>query len=180
VLLALCAAIWLDPTKFKDVAGDIVVYFGIQVAALLPAMIYAASILRPDGLTLEDVKKYRKALREQMSFWVALLTLDLAASILMIIGKATDWRVESPLPLLASTKPYSPGLVFLAALCSALAILRLWSFLTGVFSLLELNGQLTERAVAARLRDELRSQPARDQPPPFEKPPGYGQITSRH
>src|SRR5258708_16611685 len=92
VAAAVCGALWLTPAVINSVTTEIIAFFTIQAAVILPAMIFTAGLLRGQGLTLTEVDRYHSALRKQMSFWVTLLFFDLLAVTLLIVGKAAEWR----------------------------------------------------------------------------------------
>src|SRR4051794_32305113 len=92
VTAAICAALWLKSDIINSVTTEMIAFFTIQAAVILPAMIFTAGLLRGQGLTLAEVDRYQAALRRQMYFWVTLLFLDLLAVALLIIGKAAQWH----------------------------------------------------------------------------------------
>ncbi|MFD2031488.1 hypothetical protein ACFSKM_16510 [Ancylobacter dichloromethanicus] len=49
-------------------------------------------------MELEDAARYHKALKAQMLFWVALLSLDFVAVVALIAGKALNWILVLPMP----------------------------------------------------------------------------------
>jgi hypothetical protein len=174
------AALWLDPTALKEVATEIIAFFGFQSAVILPAMIFTASVLRAEGLSLSEVQRYQAALRRQMHFWVSLLVLDFLAVCVLIVGKASEWKHILTFPYLAKTIDTGTALLTLTAFLGTLAVLRLIPFVKGVISLLELNGELTQKAIRARdtrrIEDESREAPG----VPFKTPEGFGRITKPH
>ena len=179
LLLGGVGALWVPASTIDRVTTELVAFFALQAAAILPGMIFTASILRPDGLSLADISRYRKALREQMLVWVVLLGCDFLATLSIILGKATEWSIAAPVGWLATSRSYSPGLVGVAVFLGSLALLRSVSFVSAVFSLMELNGDLNERAAKSRLADRRTlSQP----PPPelLEPPDGYGKVVPYH
>src|SRR5687768_13544460 len=89
---AVCGAIWLTPVVINSVTTEIIAFFTIQSAVILPAMIFTAGLLKGQGLTLAEAERFQGALRHQMYFWVTLLILDLVAVTLLIVGKAANWR----------------------------------------------------------------------------------------
>jgi hypothetical protein len=177
--LAVAAGLWLGAEAIGRVSADVVVFFGIQAAAILPAMIFAASVLRPDGLTTGDVTKYRKALRRQMGFWIAHLAINFGAALALIAGEAVQWKAPAPFSWMSAGTVAAPGFVGIAAFLAALAVLRSVSFISGVYSLMDLNGELTEKAVQAR-ESAAAAHSTRSEPiAPFQPPPGFGDV-ARH
>ncbi|MCK1565609.1 hypothetical protein IVB08_16840 [Bradyrhizobium sp. 173] len=173
VAAAVCAALWVTPAVINLVSTEIIAFFTIQAAVILPAMIFTAGLLRGQGLTLAEVDRYQGALRRQMHFWVTLLFLDLLAVTLIIVGKAANWRWK------VSIEGHSADivwiLVFSGTFVSALAVLRMIPFVRGVVSLMELNGLLVRKSVEAAVA-ESPSQEVRANPEPLDLPDGYGKI----
>src|SRR3984957_4293355 len=91
VAAAVAAAQWLPASVMRGLTTELIAFFTIQSAVILPAMIFTAGILRGDGLTLTEIDRYQYALRRQMFFWTTLLFLDLFATAIVIVGKAANW-----------------------------------------------------------------------------------------
>ena len=62
-LLGVVGAYFLPANAVKDITTELIAFFSIQSAVILPAMIFTAGILKPDGLELEDAERYHKALK---------------------------------------------------------------------------------------------------------------------
>lgn len=122
--LAVALAYFLENDAVKDITGELITFFSIQSAVILPAMIFTAGILKPDGLELEDAQRYHKALKAQMLFWVALLGLDFVAVISIIAGKAMDWKLSVPLPILIQSVDLGWFLPFTLYFAGLLAVFR--------------------------------------------------------
>jgi hypothetical protein len=175
-LLTVLGAYYLPHDAMKDITTELIAFFSIQSAVILPAMIFTAGILKPDGLELEDANRYHKALKAQMLFWVVLLGLDFVAVIALIAGKALGWTLNLPLP--APHKPLDlgwllPGVLYFAG---SLAVFRTIPFVRGVLSLLDLNSEMTEKAIKRRNRLEVADNRSKAEPKPMELPKGYGQV----
>jgi hypothetical protein len=167
------AAAWLPTHTIKDVTPELIGFFTIQSAVILPAMIFSAGLLRGDGLTLNEVDRYQAALRRQMSFWVTLLFFDLIAAALLVVGKAADWKWK--ITIAGHTENFGWVLVGATVLLSTLAILRMVPFVKGVMSQLELNGLLARKVIEERARQQ-QIQQDEPLPEPFERPENFGQI----
>ena len=63
VLLAATGAYFLPHGAVKNITTELIAFFSIQSAVILPAMIFTAGILKPDGLELKDAERYHKALK---------------------------------------------------------------------------------------------------------------------
>jgi hypothetical protein len=173
---AVMAAFWLTPTVIGSITTELIAFFAIQSAVILPAMIFTAGLLRGDGLTVNEIRQFQTALRRQMYFWAVLLGLDVVAVATLIIGKASHWTWK--ITVLHWSADLAWTMLALATFTSALALLRMWPFVRGVMSLLELNGLLAVKTVQAR---ELKEEKAIEETPvtPFEVPKGYGRVTSQ-
>jgi hypothetical protein len=162
-LLAVVGAYFLPHNAMKDITTELIAFFSIQSAVILPAMIFTAGILKPDGLELEDATRYHKALKAQMLFWVALLSLDFVA-------------VVSP----QHFKPFDLGWLLPAILyfSGSLAVFRTVPFVRGVLSLLDVNSDMTLKAITRRNRIENVERRAKADPRPMALPEGYGKIVT--
>jgi len=179
-IIITCAAVWwLSHDVAKAITSELIAFFSIQSAVILPAMIFTAGILKPDGLELSEARRYHSALKAQMSFWVTLLGMDFIAVFSLIAGKAMDWKLVLTLP--SDFGRVDLGWVFLATLCFAgiLAVLRTIPFVRGVMSLLELNSEMTEKAIGRRNREEIVEYKSLHPPKPVELPEGYGNVRDR-
>lgn len=175
-LLAAAGAYFLPHNAMKDITTELIAFFSIQSAVILPAMIFTAGILKPDGLELEDATRYHKALKAQMLFWVALLSLDFVAVVALIAGKALNWSLVLPMP--ANFKPFDLGWLLPAILyfSGSLAIFRTIPFVRGVLSLLDVNSDMTLKAITRRNRIENAERKAQADPTPMALPEGYGKV----
>jgi len=182
IITALLCATLIGALAPSDVwgkaAAELVTFFGIQAAAVIPAMIFAAGLLRPDAITLGEARRYQEALRAQMVFWITLLVLDFVTAAAIIIGKSIDWTISLPSIYIFPALDLSRWLSGFIAFVSALAILRTIPFLRGIFSLLELQGRLTENVIMKRNIDAARGVTETEQG--FKAPEGYGKISTRH
>jgi hypothetical protein len=171
LVAAAYAASCLKSAALNPITTEVIAFFTIQAAVILPAMIFTAGLLRAQGLSLSEVDRYQSALRRQMHFWVTLLCLDLLAVALLILGKAVDWRWQ--VTVSAYRVDASWILIFAVTFVSALAVLRMYAFIRGVMSLMELNGHLVRRSVDA---SEKMQTPAPTTSEKLDLPSGYGKI----
>lgn len=175
-LLAVVGAYFLPQNAMKDITTELIAFFSIQSAVILPAMIFTAGILKPDGLELEDAERYHKALKAQMLFWIALLSLDFVAVVALIAGKALDWKLVIPMP--GRFEPIDLGWLLPSILyfAGSLAVFRTIPFVRGVLSLLDVNSNMTQKAIARRNRIEAADKRAQADPRPIALPESYGQV----
>lgn len=177
---AAAATLWLAPTAIDKITTELITFFGIQAAVILPAMIFTAGILRPEGLSLPEARRYSEALRQQMTFWIVLLALDFLTVGWLILGKATAWTIAGTLPWLGWKFDVSIVLLAAVSFFGTLAVLRTIPFIRGVLSLQAVNSQLTEKAIQARDRERAASQAEAAKANPFKPPEGFGQVVGRH
>lgn len=173
LLAAVCGALWLTPTVIIAITTEVIAFFTIQAAAILPAMIFTAGLLRGQGLTLSEIDRYQAALRRQMYFWITLLFLDVAAVMFVILGKAANWRWK------VSIEGYGADLgwilIFIVVFVATLAVLRMVPFVLGVLSLLDLNGLLVRKSVEAAVVEADRKDVV-EAGDGLNVPKGYGRI----
>jgi hypothetical protein len=176
VAAAITAALWLPPITLKELTTELIAFFTIQSAIILPAMIFTAGVLRGDGLTLSEVDRYHSALRRQMHFWTTLLFLDLLAAGVVIIGKAADWRWK--VTVWHWSHDLGWALIAITAFLITLAVLRMIPFVRGVMSLLDLNAWLAKKSIEG---SQYEATPTAAGPlrPPFEPPEGYGRVVNQ-
>jgi hypothetical protein len=178
VVIAAAAARWLTAAAVKEVTTEIIAFFAIQSAVILPAMIFTAGLLRGDGLSVGELERFQDALRRQMYFWITLLALDFLSTGLLIVGKAAEWRWK--VTVLSHSFELGWILIGVTALLGSWAVLRMVPFVKGVLSLLELNGWLAKKAIEARQGGGgAAADLSATSPTPFEKPQGYGRIGKR-
>lgn len=174
-LASALAACYLDVEIIKKVTPELISFYTIQAAIILPAMIFTAGILRADALTELEAVQYQNALKLQMTFWVTLLTCDFVAVIMLIFGKALDWHIEFIL------LGYPVKLTWLAIGITSAAILlsvvRVFPFVSGVRSLLELNGTLVIKSI--RMRERIEARTVSHPTIQFETPGDYGKVVTR-
>lgn len=178
ILLAVVGGCLLPHDAVKDITTELIAFFSIQSAVILPAMIFTAGILKPDGLELEEAKRYHKALKNQMLFWVVLLGLDFVAVAVLIVGKAVGWLLILPMP--ERFQPINLGwfLPSILYFVGSLAVFRTIPFVRGVLSLLDVNSDMTLKAITRRNRVENDEKKAQANPRPMALPKGYGEVVS--
>ena len=175
IVSAEAAAWFIHKAELELISADLITIFGIQSAVILPAMILTAGMLRPDGLSLSEAKRYGRALQEQMSFWAVLLAFDFATVVLLILGKGTAWMSSGRWSVSTHGVEISAStiLISIVAFVGVWALLRTIPFVMGVLSLQRLNSDLIEKAIAAR------DTSSRADPSSFKAPEGFGRVVPR-
>lgn len=171
---SVAAAFFADAQSLTAASGEIVTFFGIQAAAIFPAMLLTATILRPEGLSPRDVKRYRGALHGQMVFWSTLLGLDFAAVGLVIAGKATNWHFPLLYVPFHGWTHISAVVIGVSFFIGVLALARTVHAIIGIFSLMKVNLDLVEKTVGERVKHE--SEERKLETTPFVAPEGYGRV----
>ena len=136
---AFISAIFLAPNVLDLVTRELISFFSIQAAVVLPAMTLTSGILRSDGLEYSQAKQFIRALTQQMKFWSVLVFLDFLVISLLIFGKAVSW---SFLIIYAEKNvEYDLSIIYLFILffVGLLAFFRTISIIKGVYSLFELS-----------------------------------------
>lgn len=174
--LAGAASYFLAADAPKEITTELIAFFSIQSAVILPAMIFTAGIMKPDGLELKDAERYHTALKLQMQFWVVLLALDFVAVVALIAGKALNWEIEFTLPKLSEPLKLSWILPAVLTFSGALAVLRTIPFVKGVLSLLDLNSEMTQKAIKRRNKKEEEDRRSRSTGEVMALPAGYGKV----
>ena len=115
-------------------------------------------------------------MKAQMLFWVASLSLDFVAVVALIAGKALNWILVLPMP--AQLKPFDLGWLLPAILyfSGSLAVFRTIPFVRGVLSPLDVNSEMTLKAITRRNRIENAERKAQADPRPMALPEGYGKV----
>ena len=150
VVIASAISYFAAATLLQNVTSELITFLGIQAAAILPAMIFAAGLLRPATLKLSEAKKYNNAIQSQMHFWITLLVVDILAVITVLVAKTMDWQAFVVMPSLSID--WNISWVFNFAILSLLfiAITRIRGFVVGILSLVKLNAKMLEGAILAR------------------------------
>ena len=171
IAAAVSAGLWLPPSVIANITTELIAFFTIQSAVILPAMIFTAGLLRGDGLTIAEIDRYQFALRRQMQFWTTLLFFDLIATAIVVVGKAANWKWK--ISVHRWSEDFGWVMVALTVFMTTWAILRMLPFVRGVMSLLDLNGYLAKKSVQARLEEKKA---AAIPPTSFQPPEGYGRV----
>lgn len=175
VLVGATAALCLEPYRWSGAVAELVGFFAIQAAAAYFAMTIASSGVRPEALSLEDVERYDRALKELMLFWKVFLGLNVSAAALLATVKLTGWPNAQKSALEGPILFQHIFSGWLAMLC-ALAVLRTLGFFRDVSILMRINRELAERIVRSKdaaTAEEFRRGATEK---PFQTPEGFGSV----
>jgi len=169
------AAAFLMPADFYGSAvSEIVTVIGFLIAAFVPAMVLAATALRAGGFSVRKIHSLGRAIRRQIDLFGGLFLYSLAACLVLIIGKISDWSFSFvTIPYLPKATSYLAS-VYPAALTFLLVFLTLrsFAFIAGIGSLLSLTVTIAEDEAIAR--DERAGAHADDDLDNYKLPDQYG------
>lgn len=152
----------LVPTSSYDNATTILASFaGVVVAALVPTMILAATILRPVSKGKNEFNAVRDAVSKQISFFSGLFLLTLMLAALIFAGSLFGWddvtvyiqipgepnAGQIPIPIV---RVVGGSVVALAALIAV----QMTGFVHGIKSLFALHADNAERELDRIIRDQ--------------------------
>nr|WP_321512613.1 hypothetical protein [uncultured Hyphomonas sp.] len=170
---AILAVVLLDPNVLTSVTGELITFYGVQAAIILPAMVFTAGILKPEGLRFSEAEKYHKALRVQMMFWITLLVLDFVVVVSLIFGKAVSWNLVTPKWGFIPQLNWADAIMLVASFTGLLAVVRTIPFIRGVLSLLDMNSAMVLSAIKDR-DASLANANRNAESAKIELPSGYG------
>jgi len=147
---------------FDDASSDIVTVFGIVMAALVPAMLLAATSMRAGGFSVASVRLLAKSLDDQMALFGLLFLCSLLGAGLVIVAKSVDWSLPAlPLPFDHLPKLNGSGLFnFLVATVLTFLALRLIDAISGIRAILKLSSEIAVGEAFERSRSQLKDQDA--------------------
>ncbi len=176
--LAVLSGIFLPFEAYKDVTGELISFFSIMIAALLPTMVLTASVLRPGKLSSIKISQYATALSRQIAVWSGLFLICFIACWLLVLGKMVSWSL--PITLTVYSVKHKLNLIrFINAALSfsfSLTIFRGAAVGSGIVSLLNLTAEIA--IGEARARDEEIIDKASSQVAEIQDRPGFGEYIS--
>jgi hypothetical protein len=158
-------------------ADALIALLSILMAAVLPAMILAGTSLRAGRFSVQRVRNLADALDKQILAFGGLFAIALAAAILIILGKISEWpALPMTVPLPKAPYTVSLGALLPGTITFLLTLLTVRSFLviTGVRSIQRLTAQIAEDEAMDRERAErdADAQAIRS----YREPDGYGSL----
>lgn len=168
------AAVYMPNGFYSDGVSEIVTVLGFIVAALVPAMVLAATAIRAGAFSVLRIRSLASAIDVQIRVFGGLLLYALGACGVAIAGKLLKWTIPA-IPVGAAALPQLElGWLFPSALTFTLVFLalRLNAFVAGVLSILRLTATIAEDE--ARARDRGGDQQAVDELEGYRMPEGYG------
>lgn len=162
-----------DPTLYNSVSQEMIAFFALIMAGVLPTAALAATVLRSGGLTEKSVMDYQRALLAQLTVWAGLFFISLAGAACLIVGKAVDWKLPIPFSLIGL--PNLDAGVILTGITSAVFVLLITRFsvvFVGLRSLIELSGSIAVSEI--HLRDSHAAAQAQRPARQLPERPGFG------
>jgi hypothetical protein len=158
---AIVAAYFLPADSLKNTPSILGSFAGVVVAALVPTMILAATILKPTFGGLNEFEKMRSAVGTQISFFSGLFFWTIALAAMIFVGVAVDWNSNE---LVYQISLYEKNIVvkivpikFLnAAIIATVGIIgyRLSGFVAGIKSLFELHASDVKKEITRKIVEE--------------------------
>jgi hypothetical protein len=147
------AAFFYVPTAAYQEATTVLASFaGVVVAALVPTMILAATILRPVSRGKNEFSRVRAAVAVQISFFSGLFLLTVVLAALLFVGSLLQWAdVSAPIPTLYGVEawtlrfPITKTLGACVVSISTLIAIQMTGFVHGIRSLFALHASNTEK-----------------------------------
>ena len=178
VIVGVAGAYVLKSDFFDTATQELMALFGLVMAAVLPAMVLNATMLRPAGLSVQRIRTYQRALIRQVRLWAYLFLVSLIACFCIVVGKSIRWSIPIKIPSIESLgiPDYQTDLAFMlnffVVAFITTVLMRAIAVIDGIMSLINLSADLA--VSEAQKRDEaekLEMLKGVKQMPPR---PGYG------
>ena len=150
----------MPPGLMQQASVELVTFFSLQAAIIMPALIVSITVLKTDALSLHDFDTYHDALRRQMQSWVWFMAICYLGMVTVVLSNLTDWCYG----LLSS----------LLLTFSFLIMFRAIYFVRGVIGLFDIRRRQTKKMIEREVvhrQDEVRKQSKR-----INVPEGYGSV----
>lgn len=157
LVLASIFAYFMPAAAFDGAITPITVFFGLLVTGIIPTMVLAATILRPEHKTHSELVKISEALNKQLTFFQSLFSFACIGTLALLAGSLFEWKLITPeisvigVPEIDLSKTYS----WITALAILILVLRAPQFLSGLRSLLNLHTASILNESLADLREQV-------------------------
>src|SRR5690606_17640037 len=139
-------------SSFGEATTILASFAGVVVAALVPTMVLAATILRPVSKGKNEFAQVRNAVAKQISFFSGLFLFTVILAALLFLGSLLDWNdISLPIPVpvgkegwvisIPVTKIVGGSVVGLATLIA----IQMTGFVHGIRSLFTLHADNAEK-----------------------------------
>lgn len=157
------AGYFLPPAAYGSATTVLATFAGVVVAALVPTMILAATILRPVSKGKNEFQKVRGEVAKQISFFSGLVLLTIVLAALMFVGSLLDWKdIRFPVTIpfnddvvefsIAPTRIVGGSVVALASLIA----IQMNGFVHGIRSLFALHADNAEKELDRLIEEQNR------------------------
>jgi hypothetical protein len=94
LLIGILSGLLLPPAAFKEAMEGMLTFLGLVFASVVPAMALTVSTLRASRRSVREVKLLRRALDEQLRFWITFLGVTAAGAVVLLAASAIGWPQE--------------------------------------------------------------------------------------
>lgn len=179
-LAGTAAGLFVPNDFYGEGAGEIVTVLGFLIASFVPAMVLAATAIRPGGFSVQRIRALGAAVNRQIKLFGGLFLYALATCVVVIFGKLVEWTAPTVPANLPGFASFNLSFFFPALLTFLLVFLLLRSvaFLAGVLSILRLTTAVAEDE--ARARDSSEDRVAEADLDAYDMPQEYGSRLDVH
>jgi hypothetical protein len=145
---ALAGAFLLPQKAFAGNEGNLIVFLGIIIAAVIPAMALMATVLRAAPHSVADVQKIGRALMVQYDFWAGVVVVGAFVCAALLLGALLGWKTHAfHIQLWNLSFDADPVILLNGCVAGGLCLLahKGKPFLEGFRSLLELQVEQVEK-----------------------------------
>lgn len=174
IIAAIGMGMFMPSASMISITAEVITVTAAIMAALIPAMILAATALRAGAFNETDLRKLSIALSKQIDVFGGLFLYGLTTCSLLLAGRSVGWVGPSTETGWTFLPVISVGwcLMTIATFGVILLVCRSVAVIAGIRSILALA---TDIALAeARLRDAQRPQPSDLEG--YQSPEGYGRL----
>ncbi|WP_432475256.1 hypothetical protein ACRRRS_14795 [Brucella anthropi] len=164
VAIGVAAAYFLPLAAYENTASVVLSFAGIIVAALVPTMILAATILSPMVKGKNEFQKLKEAVSGLISYFAGLFLWTLVLGAFLVFGALLQWKeVNIPLSLpigelgLQFNVPITRMIGGVSVSIVALIIIQMTGFIHGVRFLFKMHSENVEKEIDNLLRDQARA-----------------------
>lgn len=155
------SAIAVPPIAYKDATGVLASFAGVVVAAVVPTMILAATILRPVSRGKNEYSEMRGAVSKQLSFFSGLFLLTTALAMILFVGSLLGWsdvKVHIPISMREIKwefdVPVTRVIGGAAVSLSVLLAIQMTGFVYGIRSLFILHADSAEKELDKLIEEQ--------------------------
>lgn len=164
VAAGVAAGCFLPASAYRDTTSTIASFAGIIVAALVPTMILAATILSPMVKGKNEFNRLRGAIDQLISFFSGLFLWTLTLGFILIFGSLLQW-VEIYIPIkfhvgevsYAFKMPLTRIIGGISVSLILLILMQMIGFIHGVRVLFKIHAENIEKEINQILKEQARA-----------------------